>query len=34
MTRRIDIVKILVVAATIGAVFYYLANYGLSLVPR
>ena len=29
MTRRIDILKIIAVAATIGIVFYYLAHYGL-----
>jgi hypothetical protein len=28
MTRRIDILKIFAVAATIGAVFYYLAHHG------
>ena len=34
MTRRIDILKLLAVASTIGALFYYLAHYGLSLAPR
>jgi len=29
MTHRIDILKILGVAATIGIVFYYLAHHGL-----
>jgi hypothetical protein len=33
MTRRIDILKIIVVAAAIGILFYYLAHYGLSLPP-
>jgi hypothetical protein len=31
MTRRSDIIKIFVVAAVVGAAFYYLAHYGLSL---
>jgi len=31
MTRRSDIIKIFVLAALLGAVFYYLAHYGLSL---
>jgi hypothetical protein len=30
MTRRIDILKIIVVCAVLGGLFYYLANYGLS----
>jgi len=29
MTRRIDILKIIAVAATIGIVFYFLAYHGL-----
>jgi hypothetical protein len=29
MTRRIDILKIIAVAATIGIVFYFLAHHGL-----
>ncbi len=29
MTHRIDILKILGVAVTIGIVFYYLAHHGL-----
>jgi hypothetical protein len=29
MTRRIDILKLIVVAAIIGGIFYYLAHYGL-----
>jgi hypothetical protein len=33
MTRRSDIIKILVIAALLGALFYYLAHYGLS-VPQ
>jgi hypothetical protein len=28
MTRRIDILKIIAVAATIGIVFYFLAHHG------
>jgi hypothetical protein len=28
-TRRIDILKIIAVAATIGIVFYFLAHHGL-----
>ena len=28
MTRRIDILKIIAVAATIGIVFFFLFNYG------
>ena len=31
MTRRSDIIKIFIVAALLGAAFYYLAHYGLSL---
>jgi hypothetical protein len=34
MTRRIDILKLIAVAATIGGVFYYLAHYGLSWSQR
>lgn len=30
MTRRSDIIKIFVFAALLAALFYYLANYGLS----
>ena len=33
MTRRSDIIKILVIAALLGVLFYYLAHYGLS-VPQ
>jgi hypothetical protein len=29
MTRRIDILNIIAVAATIGIVFYFLAHHGL-----
>jgi hypothetical protein len=31
VTRRSDIIKVFIVAALLGAVFYYLAHYGLSL---
>jgi hypothetical protein len=31
MTRRIDILKIIIIAAAIGILFYCLAHYGLSL---
>jgi hypothetical protein len=31
MTRRVDILKILAVAATIGVVFYFLAHPGLAI---
>ena len=34
MTRRSDIIKILVIAALLGALFYYLAHYGLSWPQR
>jgi|GEM_PF-2485235 hypothetical protein len=30
MTRRIDILKILIAAAILAGLFYYLATYGLS----
>ena len=33
MTRRSDIIKIFVIAALLGVLFYYLAHYGLS-VPQ
>jgi hypothetical protein len=33
MTRRIDILKIIIIAAALGILFYYLAHYGLSLPP-
>ena len=29
MNRRIDILKIIIVAAAIGVVFYFLAHHGL-----
>jgi hypothetical protein len=31
MTRRSDVIKIFIIAALLGAGFYYLAHYGLSL---
>jgi hypothetical protein len=31
MTRRIDILKLIIIAAAIGGLFYYLAHYGLRL---
>jgi hypothetical protein len=31
VTRRSDIIKVFIVAVLLGAVFYYLAHYGLSL---
>ena len=34
MTRRSDIIKILIIAALLGALFYYLAHYGLSWPQR